>query len=108
MSFFSFLYIFIERSGWICNAFSPQRCVLHVFSHIKCNTEGGIVVSQIITIDEAKRRQSFSSFEADLSVDALPVLGESSALLQDTHVEKVGPYPPRLTAIVDIFCLVYF
>ncbi|KAG7263945.1 LOW QUALITY PROTEIN: hypothetical protein CRUP_007012 [Coryphaenoides rupestris] len=45
---------------------------------------------EIITIDEAKRRQSFSSFEAELSVDALPVLAESSALLQDTHVEKLA------------------
>lgn len=45
---------------------------------------------EIITIDEAKRRQSFSSFEVDLSVDALPILGDSSALLQDTHVEKLA------------------
>uniref|UniRef100_A0A8C5D1G5 Nuclear receptor coactivator 7 n=1 Tax=Gadus morhua TaxID=8049 RepID=A0A8C5D1G5_GADMO len=49
---------------------------------------------EIITVDEAKRRQSFSSFEADLSLDALPLLGESSALLQDTHVEKLASRLP--------------
>ncbi|CAL8394363.1 unnamed protein product [Arctogadus glacialis] len=45
---------------------------------------------EIITVDEAKRRQSFSSLEADLSLDAPPLLAESSALLQDTHVEKLA------------------
>lgn len=45
--------------------------------------------SQIITIDEAKRRQSFGSYDADLSMDALPILNDTSDLLQDTHIEKV-------------------
>lgn len=45
--------------------------------------------SEIITIDEAKRRQSFSSCDGDLSVDALPLLSDTSDLLQDTHIEKV-------------------
>lgn len=44
--------------------------------------------SKIITIDEAKRRQSFGSCDGD-SVDALPMLSDTSDLLQDTHVEKV-------------------
>ncbi|XP_072217931.1 nuclear receptor coactivator 7 isoform X2 [Leuresthes tenuis] len=45
---------------------------------------------EIITIDEAKRRQSFGSCDKDLSVDALPILIDSSDLLQDTHIEKLA------------------
>ncbi|XP_041831997.1 nuclear receptor coactivator 7 isoform X2 [Melanotaenia boesemani] len=45
---------------------------------------------EIITIDEAKRRQSFGSYDRDLSVDALPILIDSSDLLQDTHIEKLA------------------
>ncbi|KAF7658312.1 hypothetical protein LDENG_00014740 [Lucifuga dentata] len=45
---------------------------------------------EIITIDEAKRRQSFGSCEGDSSVDVLPMLSDSSALLQDTHIEKLA------------------
>lgn len=44
---------------------------------------------EIITIDEAKRRQSFGSCDGD-SVDALPMLSDTSDLLQDTHVEKLA------------------
>ncbi|XP_070843316.1 nuclear receptor coactivator 7 isoform X1 [Chaetodon trifascialis] len=60
---------------------------------------------EIITIDEAKRRQSFGSCDGDLSMDALPMLSDTSDLLQDTHIEKlacrlparVQGYPWRLT-----------
>ncbi|XP_034555467.1 nuclear receptor coactivator 7 [Notolabrus celidotus] len=45
---------------------------------------------EIITIDEAKRRQSFGSYDADLSVEALPILSDTSDLLQDTHIEKLA------------------
>ncbi|KAM9840459.1 nuclear receptor coactivator 7 [Aulostomus maculatus] len=45
---------------------------------------------EIITIDEAKRRQSFGSCDGDLSVDALPILNDASTLLQDTHIEKLA------------------
>ncbi|XP_074541259.1 nuclear receptor coactivator 7 [Halichoeres trimaculatus] len=45
---------------------------------------------EIITIDEAKRRQSFGSYDADLSMDALPILNDTSDLLQDTHIEKLA------------------
>lgn len=46
--------------------------------------------SQIITIDEAKRRQSFSSCDGELPAEALlPLLSDPSDLLQDTHMEKV-------------------
>uniref|UniRef100_A0A1A7Z6D4 Nuclear receptor coactivator 7 n=1 Tax=Iconisemion striatum TaxID=60296 RepID=A0A1A7Z6D4_9TELE len=45
---------------------------------------------EIITIDEAKRRQSFGSCDRDSSVDALPFLIDSSDLLQDTHIEKLA------------------
>uniref|UniRef100_A0A671U5G9 Nuclear receptor coactivator 7 n=1 Tax=Sparus aurata TaxID=8175 RepID=A0A671U5G9_SPAAU len=44
---------------------------------------------EIITIDEAKRRQSFGSCDGD-SVDALPMLSDTSDLLQDTHMEKLA------------------
>lgn len=55
---------------------------------------------EIITIDEAKRRQSFGSCDGDLSVDALPVLSDNSDLLQDTHIEKLAC---RLPARVQIY-----
>ncbi|KAM9339620.1 nuclear receptor coactivator 7 [Symphorus nematophorus] len=45
---------------------------------------------EIITIDEAKRRQSFGSCDGDLSVEALPMLSDTSDLLQDTHIEKLA------------------
>ncbi|XP_029352778.1 nuclear receptor coactivator 7 isoform X2 [Echeneis naucrates] len=45
---------------------------------------------EIITIDEAKRRQSFGSCDGDLSVDTLPILSDTSDLLQDTHIEKLA------------------
>ncbi|KAG7242940.1 hypothetical protein INR49_017631 [Caranx melampygus] len=45
---------------------------------------------EIITIDEAKRRQSFGSCDGDLSADALPILSDNSDLLQDTHIEKLA------------------
>uniref|UniRef100_UPI0037E80421 nuclear receptor coactivator 7 n=1 Tax=Semicossyphus pulcher TaxID=241346 RepID=UPI0037E80421 len=45
---------------------------------------------EIITIDEAKRRQSFGSCDGDLSMDALPILNDTSDLLQDTHIEKLA------------------
>ncbi|XP_044025301.1 nuclear receptor coactivator 7 isoform X2 [Siniperca chuatsi] len=45
---------------------------------------------EIITIDEAKRRQSFGSCDGDLSVDTLPMLSDTSDLLQDTHIEKLA------------------
>ncbi|XP_033846866.1 nuclear receptor coactivator 7 [Periophthalmus magnuspinnatus] len=44
---------------------------------------------EIITINEAKRRQSFGSCDAD-SVDVLPLLTDSSDLLEDTHIEKLA------------------
>ncbi|XP_072298470.1 nuclear receptor coactivator 7 isoform X2 [Eucyclogobius newberryi] len=59
---------------------------------------------EIITINEAKRRQSFGTCDVDLSVDALPLLTDTSDLLEDTHIEKltcrlparVQGYPWRL------------
>ncbi|XP_041814972.1 nuclear receptor coactivator 7 isoform X2 [Chelmon rostratus] len=45
---------------------------------------------EIITIDEAKRRQSFGSCDGDLSLDVLPALSDASDLLQDTHIEKLA------------------
>ena len=44
---------------------------------------------QIITINEAKRRQSFGSFEDEEPLDLLPILMDPSTLLEDTHIEKV-------------------
>lgn len=48
------------------------------------------LLSKIITIDEAKRRQSFGSCDCDLSAEALPMLSDTSDLLQDTDIEKVS------------------
>nr|XP_057912149.1 nuclear receptor coactivator 7 isoform X2 [Doryrhamphus excisus] len=45
---------------------------------------------EIITIDEAKRRQSFGSCEEELCADSLPSLSDASSLLQDTHIEKLA------------------
>ncbi|XP_049612548.1 nuclear receptor coactivator 7 isoform X1 [Syngnathus scovelli] len=46
---------------------------------------------EIITIDEAKRRQSLGSCDGgELPVDGLPLLSDASHLLQDTHVEKLA------------------
>ncbi|CAB1340141.1 unnamed protein product [Coregonus sp. 'balchen'] len=46
---------------------------------------------EIITINEAKRRQSFGSYEGEEpSGDLLPMLSDPSALLQDTHIEKLA------------------
>lgn len=45
---------------------------------------------EIITINEAKRRQSFGSYEGEEPGDQLPVLTDPSALLQDTHIEKLA------------------
>uniref|UniRef100_A0A8C3AMU9 Nuclear receptor coactivator 7 n=1 Tax=Cyclopterus lumpus TaxID=8103 RepID=A0A8C3AMU9_CYCLU len=55
---------------------------------------------EIITIDEAKRRQSFSSCDGELSLDALPMLRDASDLLQDAHIEKLAS---RLPARVQIY-----
>ncbi|XP_054617582.1 nuclear receptor coactivator 7 isoform X2 [Dunckerocampus dactyliophorus] len=45
---------------------------------------------EIITVDEAKRRQSFGSCEEELCADSLPSLSDASSLLQDTHIEKLA------------------
>ncbi|CAG09157.1 unnamed protein product, partial [Tetraodon nigroviridis] len=45
---------------------------------------------EIITIDEAKRRQSFGSCDCDLAAEALPMLSDTSDLLQDTDLEKLS------------------
>ncbi|KAJ8009212.1 hypothetical protein DPEC_G00086550 [Dallia pectoralis] len=46
---------------------------------------------EIITIDEAKRRQSFGSYDGEETLgDLLPMLSDPSALLQDTHIEKLA------------------
>lgn len=52
---------------------------------------------EIITMNEARRRQSFGSFEEDEPLDPLSVLIEPSTLLEDTHVEKlVARLPARV------------
>uniref|UniRef100_A0A673MMV5 Nuclear receptor coactivator 7-like n=1 Tax=Sinocyclocheilus rhinocerous TaxID=307959 RepID=A0A673MMV5_9TELE len=48
---------------------------------------------EIITINEAKRRQSFS-FEDEEPLELLPVLMDASALLEDTHIEKLSTRLP--------------
>ncbi|KAM6954079.1 nuclear receptor coactivator 7, partial [Aplochiton taeniatus] len=56
---------------------------------------------EIITINEAKRRQSFGSFDGDFSAEALPILSDQSALLEYTHIEKLAC---RLPARVQGYC----
>ncbi|XP_056620050.1 nuclear receptor coactivator 7 isoform X2 [Triplophysa dalaica] len=48
---------------------------------------------EIITINEAKRRQSFS-FEDEDSLDLFPLLMDPSVLLEDTHIEKLATRLP--------------
>uniref|UniRef100_A0A4W5QYX0 Nuclear receptor coactivator 7 n=1 Tax=Hucho hucho TaxID=62062 RepID=A0A4W5QYX0_9TELE len=46
---------------------------------------------EIITINEATRRQTFGSYEGEEpSGDLLPMLSDPSTLLQDTHIEKLA------------------
>nr|XP_023856023.1 nuclear receptor coactivator 7 isoform X2 [Salvelinus alpinus] len=46
---------------------------------------------EIITINEATRRQTFGSYEGEEpSGDPLPMLSDPSTLLQDTHIEKLA------------------
>ncbi|KAI4888937.1 hypothetical protein NFI96_025075 [Prochilodus magdalenae] len=49
---------------------------------------------EIITINEAKRRQSFGSFEEEEALDLLPILLDPSKLLEDTHIEKLAARLP--------------
>ncbi|XP_062406721.1 nuclear receptor coactivator 7 isoform X2 [Sardina pilchardus] len=49
---------------------------------------------EIITINEAKRRQSFGSFEEEEPLDLLPCLSDPSALLDDTHIQKLAARLP--------------
>ncbi|KAI7799618.1 nuclear receptor coactivator 7 isoform X2 [Triplophysa rosa] len=48
---------------------------------------------EIITINEAKRRQSLS-FEDEDSLDLFPLLMDPSVLLEDTHIEKLATRLP--------------
>ncbi|XP_028653487.1 nuclear receptor coactivator 7-like isoform X3 [Erpetoichthys calabaricus] len=52
---------------------------------------------EIITINEAKRRQSCGSYEDEQLEDLLPVLKDQSALLDDIHVEKLAAHLPART-----------
>lgn len=45
--------------------------------------------SQIITMNEARRRQTFGSFEDEEPLDLLAVLMDPSTLIEDKHIEKV-------------------
>ncbi|KAG7331682.1 hypothetical protein KOW79_005651 [Hemibagrus wyckioides] len=49
---------------------------------------------EIITMNEAKRRQSFGSFEDEEPLDLLSVLTDPSTLLEDTHIEKLAARLP--------------
>ncbi|XP_058881626.1 nuclear receptor coactivator 7-like isoform X2 [Acipenser ruthenus] len=52
---------------------------------------------EIITINEARRRQSFGSLEDEVLEDLLPVLKDHSVLLEDPHIEKLAQYLPART-----------
>ncbi|KAJ8270543.1 hypothetical protein GJAV_G00116150 [Gymnothorax javanicus] len=51
---------------------------------------------EIITVNEAKRRQSLGSFEDKEPLDLLPILTDESLLLQAVQIEKLANHlPPR-------------
>ncbi|KAI5094440.1 nuclear receptor coactivator 7-like isoform X2 [Silurus meridionalis] len=49
---------------------------------------------EIITMNEARRRQSFGNFEDEEPLDLLSVLTDPSALFEDTHIEKLAARLP--------------
>ncbi|XP_060770045.1 nuclear receptor coactivator 7 isoform X2 [Neoarius graeffei] len=49
---------------------------------------------EIITMNEARRRQSFSTFEDEDPLDLLSILTDPSTLFEDTHVEKLAARLP--------------
>ncbi|XP_015206267.2 nuclear receptor coactivator 7 isoform X2 [Lepisosteus oculatus] len=52
---------------------------------------------EIITVNEAKRRQSYCSYEDEDEEDLLPALNDQSVLLEDTHIEKLAQCLPART-----------
>ncbi|XP_064195187.1 nuclear receptor coactivator 7 isoform X1 [Anguilla rostrata] len=52
---------------------------------------------EIITVNEAKRRQSLGSFEDEEPLDLLPVLTDASLLLQTAQIEKLAYHLPART-----------
>ncbi|XP_061097779.1 nuclear receptor coactivator 7 isoform X1 [Conger conger] len=52
---------------------------------------------EIITVNEAKRRQSLGSFEDEEPLDLLPVLTDDSLLLQAAQIEKLAYHLPART-----------
>uniref|UniRef100_A0A8C9QZF7 Nuclear receptor coactivator 7 n=1 Tax=Scleropages formosus TaxID=113540 RepID=A0A8C9QZF7_SCLFO len=48
----------------------------------------------IITVNEAKRRQSVGSFDDNELLDLLPVLSDNSLLLEESHLLKLASYLP--------------
>ncbi|XP_018599371.1 nuclear receptor coactivator 7 isoform X3 [Scleropages formosus] len=49
---------------------------------------------EIITVNEAKRRQSVGSFDDNELLDLLPVLSDNSLLLEESHLLKLASYLP--------------
>ncbi|MCI4395815.1 hypothetical protein PGIGA_G00196370 [Pangasianodon gigas] len=49
---------------------------------------------EIITMNEARRRQSFGGFEDEEPLDLLSVLMDPSTLFEDTHIEKLAARLP--------------
>ncbi|KAF4092183.1 hypothetical protein AMELA_G00017940 [Ameiurus melas] len=49
---------------------------------------------EIITMNEARRRQSFGTFEDEEPMDLLSVLMDPSKLFEDTHIEKLAARLP--------------
>ncbi|XP_041107181.1 nuclear receptor coactivator 7-like isoform X7 [Polyodon spathula] len=52
---------------------------------------------EIINVNEARRQQSFSSFEDEVVEDLLPVLKDHSVLLEEPHIQKLAQCLPART-----------
>ncbi|KAJ8390239.1 hypothetical protein AAFF_G00109780 [Aldrovandia affinis] len=52
---------------------------------------------EIITVNEAKRRQSVGSLDYEEPLDLLPELSDHSLLLQEAHIEKLANHLPART-----------
>ncbi|KAL2082194.1 hypothetical protein ACEWY4_022012 [Coilia grayii] len=79
-----------EEQGFIVVDKEELNMIDNFFSEVPRNWE-------IITINEAKRRQSLGGFEEAEPIDLLPSLSDPSTLLDHTHIQKLcGRLPARV------------
>ncbi|XP_063078710.1 nuclear receptor coactivator 7 [Engraulis encrasicolus] len=79
-----------EEQGFIVVEKEELNMIDNFFSEVPRNWE-------IITINEARRRQSFGSFEEAEPQDLMPCMTHSSSLLEHTHIRMLsGRLPARV------------